>query len=262
MSAGHSVTGSRSASGADVGQLATMITSGSISHGSPQHLDVSAAIFQAVEGQGLAASATQVANGAVCDNLRKLAWAVIRRATKGTEEARATAQIVLRCIEKRNFIEFLELLLENIVIMFRNRGHLMPSEPTVDPRGWTGYVLFVAELVHGLACWSGSVSTAASAAAASTAPAVNLVAEDLGRLVCYCGLVMLRAPSLGHPEEVECLRSVLATAGVSLQRHSPEAMTVLTRRLRHAVGQPDVPENSRPALADMLSIVSRLDGST
>ncbi|XP_077556747.1 LOW QUALITY PROTEIN: uncharacterized protein LOC144170656 [Haemaphysalis longicornis] len=50
--------------------------------------------------------------------------------------------------------------------------------------------------------------------------------------------------------------------GVSLQRHSPQVMTVLTRRLRHAVGQPGVPENSRPTLTDMLNIVSRLDGST
>ncbi|XP_077544228.1 uncharacterized protein LOC144156218 isoform X2 [Haemaphysalis longicornis] len=251
MPAGQRGAVRRRASSAEIRQPATIMTIASISLGSALNLE-------AGERQGLAATAAQASNATKSDELRNLAWAVIQNATKGIEEAGAAAQLCLRYTERPNFIPFLEQLQTNCIIIYRNRHHLMrESEPTAAPRGWTAYVFFLAELVHGLARWSGVVS-----APASSAPAVDLVAQNLGKLVCYCGLVILRAPSLGHPAEVECLRSVLATAGVSMQRLSPEAMATLRGRLRQAALQPNLSRNSRQTLADMLSTMGRLEDST
>lgn len=70
-------------------------------------------------------------------------------------------------------------------------------------------MFFVVELVLGL----GRQSYVASSATADK----EAITQSWARLLCNCGLVVLRAPSLGHPTEVECLRAVVITTGGTVQ---------------------------------------------
>lgn len=185
------------------------------------------------ERQGLTSRAAQDLSGADSQELENLAWDFIHHATIGIEEAGAAAQDCLRLLETQNGgTRFLYRLYKCCGTVFVNREWLLPDmAPTQAPQGWTAYVFFVAELVLGL----GRRSHVASGAASSTTTKEEAIARRLARLLCQAGLVILRAPCMGHPTEVECLRTVITTSGGTVKRLSPEGMATLTGRLRRAV---------------------------
>lgn len=225
----------RRESNADVGQQAALVAS--------------AGSYPVGERQGLAERAPQGLNGD-SQELWNLAWDFLSHATIGIEEAGAAAQACLRLLETQSGkTRFLRRLYKCCVTVFENRQCLLPDmEPTQAPQRWTAYVFFIEELVLGL----GRRYHVASGAASSTTTKEEAIARRLARLLCQCGLIVLRAPCMGHPTEVECLRTVITTCGGTMERLAPEAMTALTGRLRRAVEERPS-DNIRPILRDILT---------
>lgn len=249
----------QSASSADIGRLAAIMNGASISEDSEQRLMMSAANFQVTVAtssflggcQGLTTRPTQDVNIPASLGIWKQLTTgdFLEVATQGIEDAGAAAQLCLQEMENPEFIMFLKELHRDCVTVFRNRSDLIGEfSPTAAPRRWTAYMFFLAELVHGL----GRRSYPASGAATSATTEEMAITRSLASTLCYCGLVVLRAPFLGHPTEVECLWSVLATARDTMRRLAPEAIEILRRRLQRAVQEPNLSNNIRKTLVDIL----------
>ncbi|KAL3218525.1 hypothetical protein MRX96_031519, partial [Rhipicephalus microplus] len=76
----------------------------------------------------------------------------------------------------------------------------------------------------------------------------------IAALLCDSCKLVLRSPELDHHTKVECLRRALTTAGEAAERGAPARMAALVDCLRDAFLSPDVPEDDRLTLLELIEL--------
>lgn len=122
---------------------------------------------------------------------------------------------------------------------------------------WTPYVTFVAKL---LVLFESSDSSGANAAAVDVSGGEMLhgcwkkAVQSLAILFSSCCHVILRPPSLGTLDEMECLKSVMTATGKTMERVAPQLMRTLMARLRTAYLEPGTTAHMREILVELIEL--------
>ncbi|KAL3250448.1 hypothetical protein MRX96_055513 [Rhipicephalus microplus] len=88
----------------------------------------------------------------------------------------------------------------------------------------------------------------------SAEPAARFCARVITPFCAIPASLSLRSPELDHHTKVECLRRALTTAGEAAERGAPARMVALVACLRDAFLSPDVPEDDRLTLLELIEM--------
>lgn len=172
--------------------------------------------------------------------------AIVEECLGGLETAKTTAQLCLRIIENGGGNVFLDTMVTSLRKIFRERESIVThlEGPTGVPRRWITFLEFITQLFMQLSDIDGNFVTAVTA---------DYRSQIAGVIVCSC-LFCLRPPTLGHPAELDWLRSVLQFAAPTLREDIPNSAEVVMNHVRKAFAQPSCPPSSRKKLMDLITL--------
>lgn len=173
--------------------------------------------------------------------------AILEECLGGLETAKTTAKLCLRIIENGGGDVFLDAMVTtSLRKIFRERESIVTDleGPTGVPRRWISFLEFITQLFMQLSDIAGNFFTAVTA---------DYRSHIAGIIVCSC-LFCLRPPALGHPAELDWLRSVLQHAAPTLQEDIPNSAEVVMNHIRKAFVQPSCSPSSRKKLMDLITL--------
>lgn len=172
--------------------------------------------------------------------------AIVEECLGGLETAKTTAQLCLRIIENGGGNVFLDTMVTSLRKIFRERESIVTDleGPTGVPRRWISFLEFITQLFMQLSDIDGNFVTPVTA---------DYRSQIAGVIVCLC-LFCLRPPTLGHPAELDWLRSVLQFAAPTLREDIPNSAEVVMNHVRKAFAQPSCPPSSRKKLMDLITL--------
>ncbi|XP_076331497.1 MIF4G domain-containing protein-like isoform X2 [Tachypleus tridentatus] len=223
-----------------------------------------------IEYQGLVKKALQDPNSLSSHQLMEVVRVLCNKAVQSVQNAEPAAQMCFTIILKDGSETFLESLLNSCREWYNERDKLLRSYLTSCHSGsngtretskrWTAYIFFLTELflrfksLHRNVIQAMPFQVGDSGCYSTPTPAIEDRSLPLMMLIYECCEIILKPPSLNCLAEIECIRSVLTSAGPQLEIDSPQRMYQLISLMRDAFISPSVCARVRKTILELVEL--------